>query len=580
MAGRHAVWTSQFRPSTVRAIVPGPADRMLRTEWLEHRWVPYLLALLVVAALLPYTANLVFNHADERHYRDGGALMLTTGDWLTPRTPAGEPRLKKPILPYWLSAAGMGVLGVGIAGSRIAYVLLAGGSALLVFHLALALRENRRTAALAAAIFAGHLVFLPSAVNALPDTPLLFFFTLSAIGFVHLLADDEPKRAWQWTAYLALAFAVLSKGLLPLVFLAFVVAFGFFYRAAAPGLRNLVAPAPIAVAVVIAGAWFAYQAWTNGDELMRGFVGDQVTGKVGSKPVVITLSFLSYAALLPLSFLPWTGIVAEAALFRRSSAANFAIDPRRAFMLAWTGLILVVFAFSNHWSHRYLLTAMPFAAVLLASILAGTDHAWRERTVGRYLLVIAIVWLAVMAALALMYAQLASIPAGIAYFLAGGVAVLWLAWRAVKRDQDNSVAALAAIPFVVILAMAPVVLAVTERGTAKRAAEALLARGADPSATLFVGKEKDASPIRLYLEEPTALRQVRELKAGDLDSASWTMTYDRNVAAELERQGYAVAFAPGGWRGSPQELLEAALRWELRDTLTAGNTEIFIGKRK
>src|SRR5204862_7219699 len=134
---------------------------------------------------------------------------------------------------------------------------------------------------------------------------------------------------------------------------------------------------------------------------------------------------------------------------------------------------------------------------------------------------------------------------------------------AVKRDRESSVAALAAIPFVVILAMAPVVLAITERTTTKIAADALVAHGADPSTTLFIGKEKDASPIRLYLEDPTALRQVRALKPGDLEGAAWALTFDRNVAEALEREGYEVSYVPGGWRGSPKELAGAVLDWAL-----------------
>ncbi len=95
---------------------------MNENRWLAHRAVPLVLAALVLIVLIPYSASFVYQHPDERHYRDGGVIMLESGDWLTPKTAEGRTRLKKPVPAYWVSAAGMAIRGPGIAGSRMVHL--------------------------------------------------------------------------------------------------------------------------------------------------------------------------------------------------------------------------------------------------------------------------------------------------------------------------------------------------------------------------------------------------------------------------------------------------------------------------
>ncbi|MDQ1473545.1 MAG: hypothetical protein QOJ99_5025, partial [Bryobacterales bacterium] len=71
-----------------------------------------LAAILLVCAL--YLGNLTsmgLVSTDEPRYADIGRAMATTGDWITPRL-WGHPWFEKPVLLYWLIAAGF-KLGLG-----------------------------------------------------------------------------------------------------------------------------------------------------------------------------------------------------------------------------------------------------------------------------------------------------------------------------------------------------------------------------------------------------------------------------------------------------------------------------------
>ena len=47
------------------------------------------------------------------------ALMLESGDWITPQFDIGIPFWGKPPLHTWLAAAGMALFGVGEFGARV-----------------------------------------------------------------------------------------------------------------------------------------------------------------------------------------------------------------------------------------------------------------------------------------------------------------------------------------------------------------------------------------------------------------------------------------------------------------------------
>ena len=127
------------RPRPRRGTGTRPARKASRSLLL--RWAPIAIAAAYFAVMMPIGAHMILHYPDERHYAYGGARMVETGDWLIPRTPEGEVRLKKPIIPYWFSAAGFEVLGIGVPGFRLFWVIAASGILLLTYALA---REPRR----------------------------------------------------------------------------------------------------------------------------------------------------------------------------------------------------------------------------------------------------------------------------------------------------------------------------------------------------------------------------------------------------------------------------------------------------
>jgi 4-amino-4-deoxy-L-arabinose transferase-like glycosyltransferase len=296
-----------------------------------------ILLLSFVAGLFPFAADYILFHPDERHYVDAGMGMLRSGDFLTPRHANGDLRLKKPLLPYWVAAAGFGTVGVSPLGGRIGFLLLGAAVVGLTWKtacLASTSPESRPPAPrvalehrpscghasrnetpaqrthfaglLAAAVAACHPALLVSAPRSVPDVCLALGVAISQWGFVGILAHGTMRRPWIAAAFGGGAIAVLSKGLPGGVFLAFASAF-LVWRRPSLALRHWRALLSAAfISAAISASWFAFIAANHQDEFARQFVNDQI----GSQRFVengwhAAAHFPAYALIIAATLLPW-----------------------------------------------------------------------------------------------------------------------------------------------------------------------------------------------------------------------------------------------------------------------------------
>lgn len=280
-----------------------PSQAKTSSAFLTRHWAVAVVVSVYFAVMIAYGATTILQYPDERHYAYAGAHMVETGDWLIPVTPDGEVRLKKPILPYWFSAAGFELFGINPLGFRFFWVLGAAATLLLTYALALVLSASRMSALLAVALTVGNPLFIRATVNSIPDIPLTVFLMLAVLGFVRVFSSDErdvPRWA-PWAGWIGIALAVQAKGLLPLLLAGIVLLHaGFFDRSR---LRQVLSPLPILAALAIVLSWFVLVAVSYPDELTREFFGDQVTEKVSVSPWRWVIALAGYLAICVGSFL-------------------------------------------------------------------------------------------------------------------------------------------------------------------------------------------------------------------------------------------------------------------------------------
>ena len=156
---------------------------------------------------------------DEGRYSEISREMAESGDWITPRL-NGLKYFEKPPLQYWATAAAFKAFGANEYAARL-YVGLAGlATVLLVGYAGMRLR-NFETGLAATLVLVASPYFMALGGIVTLDMGLTLWTTATLVSL--LLAEDArarpgEQRRWMLAAWAAMALAVLSKGLVGIVF--------------------------------------------------------------------------------------------------------------------------------------------------------------------------------------------------------------------------------------------------------------------------------------------------------------------------------------------------------------------------
>src|SRR6185436_10061071 len=183
---------------------------------MRERATRVALGLLLVAALAVAVDNADRRLAnpDEGRYSEISREMAASGDWVTPRL-NGIKYFEKPPLQYWATATAFTVFGDNEFAARL-YILACGLATILIVGFT-ALRLWNAEVALAtmlALVASPYFLALGGIVTL--DMGLTLWTTLTLCAF--LLAEQRQSRRWMLVAWAAMALAVLSKGLVGIVF--------------------------------------------------------------------------------------------------------------------------------------------------------------------------------------------------------------------------------------------------------------------------------------------------------------------------------------------------------------------------
>jgi|WetSurMetagenome_2_1015567.scaffolds.fasta_scaffold01779_2 4-amino-4-deoxy-L-arabinose transferase-like glycosyltransferase len=325
-----------------------------------------LLMLLFAAALFVAIFRLdavTLFDVDEAVFSTATKEMVESGDWITP-TYNGEVRYDKPIFFYWLMAASYKTFGVNEFGARFPSAMAGFILALSLFYFAR--RACNETTAfyatIAVSISAYFLVYSRSAVT---DMVMSLFITLSLFSFY--LAVSEERR-FIYGFYLFSAIAFLTKGLIGIVFPFGIAVIYMFMTERFRGLLKIFDLKAALLFLLVAVPWYAAEFAINGDEFFQQFFikhhfrryTDVISGHKGP--------FYYYIITLLVGMSPWIAFM-PAGIWK-------AIKERAGILLfaaIWFVVVFVFFSFSTTKLPNYILSALPPAAILIATGMADQN---------------------------------------------------------------------------------------------------------------------------------------------------------------------------------------------------------------
>jgi 4-amino-4-deoxy-L-arabinose transferase-like glycosyltransferase len=325
----------------------------------------------------------LLDDADSTH-AEAAREMYRTGDYVTLQV-NGVRYLEKAPLPYWLVSFGFAAFGVSEFAVRLPIIL----SILLL--IGLGARWGLRAFGDRGGIYAG--LFVATAVGCflftrifIPDVILSLLIALPLYFFLSALEASRAKE-WRWYAgYATLALAVLTKGLVALVFVGF-PAIGYLILSGEwRRWRELRLGKGIALFFLIAAPWHILAGIRNHGFFWFYFMNEQFLRFLGERYPrdYNKLPALAYWTLHLVWLFPWSlyfpllfrDLRRDIAAVRNPSQLSFATRTR-ALCWIWAGVVLVFFSFSTNQEYYTFPAYLPLL-LLIAGSLAREEEQKRS----------------------------------------------------------------------------------------------------------------------------------------------------------------------------------------------------------
>jgi 4-amino-4-deoxy-L-arabinose transferase-like glycosyltransferase len=400
--------------------IPPPSPLTARAHWpLAHVLILLGLWLIIFAASL--STPPLLDDADSTHAQAAQA-MLTTGDWVTLHVD-GIRYLEKPPLPYWIAAISLKLFAPRTlpyarsqADERFAAFAIHFPLALTILGLALlgyawsrrafpSPRFGNNTALYtaiflltSAGVFLFTRVFIPDALLSLLLAFALYALlrsldatTVGAPGPSHLgtrVSRISTANLYPYALWLALALAVLTKGLVALVFIFSTALIFLFWTNQLRHWRRLRPITGLLLFLVVAAPWHILAGLRNAggsnghgffwfyfiNEHVLRFLGRRIPRDYNKLPAAL------YWSLHLVWLFPWSLFTPAALIYawrcRRdylSRAATSFAAQTILILLTFSALVLVFFSISTNQEYYTFPIYLPLL-MLLAAALSSIEH--------------------------------------------------------------------------------------------------------------------------------------------------------------------------------------------------------------
>lgn len=337
----------------------------------------WVLAALLVLFTLVWFASLgtrVLIHTDEGRYATLALQMAHSGDWITPRL-NGLLYFEKPALQYWIGALSFKALGVSEFSARF-WPGLAGFLTVLAVGFTAGRLWGRANGVRAFAIGGSTTWIIANSHFLTLDAGLTLFLTLTLCAV--LLAEcahptPAARRRWIWAAWVAMAGAVLSKGLVGIVIPGAVLSLVSLWQRDFGLWRRMHLVSGGLIFLALASPWFVLVSLRNPGFAEFFFIHEhfaryltQVHHRAGA--------WWYYLPVLLAGLLPWTSGLPWLIGGGNSGTAPTDTLARRT-LLAWCGFVFVFFSASGSKLPSYILPLFPALALLLTMRLRDASSA-------------------------------------------------------------------------------------------------------------------------------------------------------------------------------------------------------------
>ncbi|MHC1726343.1 MAG: ArnT family glycosyltransferase [Syntrophobacteraceae bacterium] len=347
----------------------------------KHLAYPFILVALWSAIFLgTITKPALLDDADSFH-AEAVREMVQSGDWVTLRINNGIRYLEKAPLMYWMAATCVTLFGLVDWAIRLPLAFFS------LFLILIVYRFGTRFWGEKGGFYSGLVIATALGPYAftrifIPDVILAFFLTFGLYMYLRIAVEteEEPRRIGPVdlrcaALYIAAALAVLTKGLVGIIFAGTIIFMHMLITGNWKVLRRLQIGYGIVIFLVITAPWHIAQALANSDFLWFYFIREHLLRYLGMRypKDYDTVPLPIFWGLLLVWLFPWSA-------FFWGLVRNFphALRPQEKgaqvnlFLFLWILVILTFFAFSSTQEY-YIFPTLAAFALLLGKALSDLD---------------------------------------------------------------------------------------------------------------------------------------------------------------------------------------------------------------
>jgi 4-amino-4-deoxy-L-arabinose transferase-like glycosyltransferase len=317
----------------------------------------------------------LLDDADSTH-AEASKEMIQRGDWVTLYV-NGVRYLEKAPLLYWAVAASFKVFGFNAFAVRFPVVAAIMLLAFVAYRFGL-WAYSERAGLYAAAILSSCVgLFLFTRVM-IPEAILTLWFTLGHYCFLRGFFGEGRAKRWYYGLYASIALAVLTKGLIGIVFVAGPIGlFLLLTRSLASEIRHLRLLTGTLLFLAIAAPWHLMAGIRNDRFFWFYFVNEHFKRFIGTREPkdYNRVPFVFYWLMHLLWLFPWS--LGVPLLGSQKPAIDRTADRQRLINLhiwLWAALILVFFNLSTSQEYYTFPVYAPLG-LLLAGALAKAEES-------------------------------------------------------------------------------------------------------------------------------------------------------------------------------------------------------------
>lgn len=306
---------------------------------------------------------------DGGRYAEIAREMWVSHDYVTPHL-NGVIYFEKPIFFYWLEVAAIKIMGLNLWSLRSVNVLLGLLGCLFTYVIARKF-YGRPTGLLAACVLGTSTLYFAMIHVVNLDLSVTVFLAMSLYLFLLGTQEIRPlqKRLYLWSAFAAAACAVLTKGLIGIVFPICIVGIWLLVMNEWRLLKQLYLPSSICIFLLITLPWHILVSLRHPEFFYFYFI-EQHFLRYSTLEIGHYQPIWFFIPILMIGFFPWIVFLPQAIVANLPNAWQKRHEyTNEIFLLIWAIFVFAFFSFSKSKLIPYILPMIPPLAILTARYL-------------------------------------------------------------------------------------------------------------------------------------------------------------------------------------------------------------------